>query len=306
MAEMDLGTDDLPLDAGALGQTDEGQSGLADATTDGTPEERFTDETPPDPTDPNYLYWQGAYTKSRQRDREKYGTLEGEHKQFGDVLRNFYTSDEYALQVLRQRFPHLAGRLSLDGAPAPGTGPGQASRAGETPTSGQVEGLLAQSLGEDLAFLAPRLGPVIERVIATAVSSALAPDRQRSEQREAAERKQQEEAIFAKLDGQYPGWEARYATKMQALDAFLGGDALSHPEFGSRHELLLRLLNPDLARVEAARSMGEAARGRVTSGRAGRPGQPNIAEQARAAPNSAEAWEIAAQAALRDWRRGAA
>lgn len=298
MAEMDLGTDDLALDAGALGQTGEGEGVQADALLDGTPEERLGDEAPPDPDDPQYKYWHSAYTKSRQRDREKYRTLEAEHTQFGDVLRNFYTSDEYALQVLRQRFPQLAGRLSLDGASPP--------RSTETPTGGQLEGLLAQSLGEDLAFLAPRLGPVLDRVITAAVSSALAPDRQRNEQRAAAERKTQEDAIFAKLDGQYPGWEARYATKMQALDAFLGSDALAHPEFGNRHELLLRLLTPDLARVEAARSMGDAARGRVTAGRAGRPGQPNIAEQARAAPTNADAWEIAAQAALRDVRRGAA
>lgn len=300
MAEMDFGTDGLALDAGALGQTDESGTGLAEGLSDGTPADRLLaeDGAPGPDDDPQYKYWQGAYTKSRQRDRERYGKLETEHTQFGEVLRNFYTSDEYALQVLRQRFPQLAGRLSLDGATAP--------RTSETPTGGQLEGLLAQSLGDDLAFLAPRLGPVLERVITAAVSSALAPDRQRTEQREAAERKTQEEAIFAKLDGQYPGWEARYATKMQALDAFLGSDALHHPDFGDRHELLLRLLTPDLARVEAARSMGEAARGRVTSGRAGRPGQPNVQEQARAAPNNADAWEIAAQAALRDWRRGAA
>src|SRR5262252_6830479 len=111
MAEFDdLGSDGVVSD-GASVQTGEAMDGQAEPP--GT-QELFSPEQPDDPNDPNWKYWQAAYTRGRQRDRERYGKLEQEHAQFGDVLRNFYTSDEYALQVMRQRFPQLAGRLSLD------------------------------------------------------------------------------------------------------------------------------------------------------------------------------------------------
>src|SRR5262249_46999537 len=115
MAEFDYGTDDRTPGAGADEQTDLGGGGPAAGGPgrheDGTTPDPFSSgEVSDDPNDPQYKRWQAAYTRSRQRDRERYGKMEQEHQQFGQVLRDFYASDEYALQVLRQRFPQLAGR----------------------------------------------------------------------------------------------------------------------------------------------------------------------------------------------------
>src|SRR5262249_14169472 len=183
MAEYDYGTDDLDPGAGASEQTDLG-GGVPAAGDDGTTPDPFSSgEVSDDPNDPQYKRWQAAYTRSRQRDRERYGKMEQEHQQFGQVLRDFYASDEYALQVLRQRFPQLAGRLTTDGAPAGPQAP---------PTSGNGTGgsvytrVLARHLGTDLEWLAPRLAPAIEELTAHLVGSAVRPLEQRDEQRQVA------------------------------------------------------------------------------------------------------------------------
>jgi hypothetical protein len=302
MADTNFGTDDQEPEAGADElQTEQAPGGQTD-----TPEEPGEDAlldkdgtVAPDPTDPNYKYWQGAYTQTRQRDRERYGKLEGEHKQFGDVLRQFYQSDEYALQVLRQRFPQLATKLSLDGTPA--------SEAG-TPTGGstsRVVQLLESKLGSDLAFLAPRLGPVLEEVIRASLTEAITPLHRQTEERAALDRKREEDRLLTEMDSQYPGWEPRYGSKMQDLDAFLGSDQLTHPVYGNRYQLLYKLLNGDQARIDATRAMNHAAHSRLTTGRAGRESQPNIDEQVLKAKSNTEAFMLAAEAAARELgRRG--
>lgn len=302
MAEFDdLGTVEQPLDAGALAQTGEELTGQAEPPPEET--DSLFGEPPPDPNDPNYKYWQGAYTKTRQHDRQRdsqrYGKLESEHQQFGEVLRNFYTSDEYALQVLRQRFPQLASRLSLDGTLSPGTQNGAPS------TEGVLTQHLLAGLDPDLQFLAPRLGPAIEAAMQAYVGQAVRPLQQQTEQQQVATRRAQEDELLAALDSQHPGWEARYGPQMKALDDFLNSDALTHPTFGDKYSLYLRLLNPDLARVDAARSMSAASRARLVTGRAGRTSSPATEQQVLSAKNSAEAFRLAAQAAMQELRRGA-
>jgi hypothetical protein len=280
---------------GAEGQTGDAQTQMTDDQMGEGQGERFTEERPEDPNDPQYKYWQGAYTKTRQRDRERYGQLETEHKQYGDVLRNFYQSDEYALQVLRQRFPQLANQLSFDGT--------RQSQVNTPQTSSQNSAIVAeleQSLGKDLAFLAPSLGPVMEKVVQAATRAALAPYEQRTQQQAEAERKRQEDSLLAQMDSTYPGWEQRYGKDMQELDAFLGGDSLTHPKYGNKYELLMKLVNPDLARIDAAKSMQTAAKSRLTTGRTGRPSQPNLEEQILATKSNADAFQLAVQAALRE------
>lgn len=253
-------------------------------------------ETPADPSDPQYKYWQAAYTKTRQKDRERFGTLEAEHKQFGDVLRQFYQSDEFALQTLRNRFPQLASRLHTDGDPRP---QGQAAAAPHGQTSPVVQ-MLEQRLGDNLAFLAPSLGPVIEEVVRALTQEAVTPLKRQSEAQAAQQRKREEDRLMGEIDQEFPGWEARYAGDMKALDAFLASDELSHPKFGSRYKLLMQALNPDLARIDAAREMERASRGRVTTGRTGRPAQPTIAQDITKAKTNADAFALAAQAAMRE------
>jgi hypothetical protein len=301
MAEHDLGTTlDGDVDESVATTDDAGQAQAEPMTQDGEATDRLLDrhgDGAADPNDPNYKYWQAAYTQTRQRERAQYGKVEAEHKQYGDVLRNFYQDDAYALQVLRQRFPQLANQLSLSG----GT-PGQA--AANTPSRGQqsspVVQLLEQSLGEDLAFLAPRLGPVLEQVIQHGIRSGLAPIEQQTQQQRATERKRQEDALLSSMDSDYPGWEGRYGNDMKELDAFLASDELTHPKWGNKYQLLYRLANSDHARVDAVRSIGEAARNRQTTGRPGRQSQPDPTQDILKAKTNSDAFRLAAEAAMRE------
>ena len=249
-----------------------------------------TEGTPP--TDPVLAqkYWQAAYTKSRQKDREKYGKVETEHKQYQQLLANFYQDEQYAKQVLAQRFPALASQL-LHGGHAP---------VGSPPAPAQTTGLtqqLQQSLGE-FGFLAPALGPVLERVIQEHVQARVAPLEQRTTQQTEQARRTEEERLLADMDGQYPGWEDSYGADMKVLDDFLNSNALSHPRFGSKYALYYKLLNPDAARLDATRQMQDAARRRTSLGRPGTTAAPTIQAQVLTADSRAAAFRLAARHAM--------
>ena len=301
MAEITNGADDLESMDGADEPTDDSQDQM---TGNGQPGGGTTDQLadksgrgPEDPNDPQYKYWQAAYTQTRQRERQHYGQVEQEHKQYGDVLRQFYQSDEYALQVLRQRFPQLAQQLSMDSSRS--ASPGTPSTQPSHQQSAMVQAL-EQRLGKDLAFLAPTLGPVLEDAIQAATRQAVAPIHQQTQQHQEAVRKRQEETLLAEMDSSYPGWESRYGSAMQELDAFFGSDELSHPKYGNKYELMLKILNPDMARIEATREMNKAGKARLTTSRTGRQSTSNIESQVLGAKNNADAFQLAAQAALRE------
>lgn len=309
MAEQDFGADTGDLDAGADEQTDLGTSGQPDGQETGSPQDVLSDGQDVDPNDEQFKHWQGVYTRTRQRDRQRYGKIEQEHQQYGEVLRNFYQSDEYALQVLRQRFPDLASRLTRDGTPVLRETGTRTERAEGDP--GLVS-MLQQHLGEDLAFLAPRLAPALEGVIAQAVRGAMQPIEARSKeqeeavrQREAQSRREQEDALLSQMDTEHPGWEQRFGSDMQDLDNFLNSEALTHPRWGNKYQLLLQLVNPDLPRIDATRRMADAGRSRLTTGRSGRPSQSNTQELIMKARNNSEAFRIAAEQAAQELRRGA-
>jgi hypothetical protein len=297
-------SDETALDDPGAGAGDEsqqtdldegGQAGASEGTQADTLQDR-DGAGPEDPNDPQYKYWQGAFSRTRQHDRERYGKLESEHQQFGEVLRNFYNDDAYALQVLRQRFPQIANQITLsNGTPGPMAGTTRAGSGESLATQ-----LLQDSLGEDLTFLAPRLGPPIERVVDAMVQARLAPFQQQIQQREEQARKSTTDKLMAQLDGQHPGWEARHGKDMRELDAFLGSDQVEHPRFGNRYEILHRVVNPDINRVDAVRSMQNAGRNRLSTGRSGRQSTPDPTEAIVKARTNSEAFRLAAEAAMRD------
>lgn len=239
-------------------------------------------------------YWQGAYTKSRQKDRERYGELESEHTQYKNVLAQFYQNDDYARQVLAQRFPQLASQIQGQS--------GQASPAGESSQTGQSSGLvgrLQQKLGE-FGFLAEGLGSALEEEIESRVQARVGPLEQRTAQHTESQRKAEEDKLLAEMDGKYPGWEDSFGAQMRELDDFLGGNALNHSRFGNKYELYYRLLNPDAARSDAIREMGNAARRRTGLSRTGRSSAPNIGDQIRKAESNADAFALAAKSAMEE------
>jgi hypothetical protein len=90
---------------------------------------------------------------------------------------------------------------------------------------------------------------------------------------------------------------------MNELLGFLRSPALTHPQFGSKLDLLHGIATGGArARVAAAESMAAAARNRTTTGQSGRSVTPNVAEQARSARTNQDAIDIAAKAAIESLR----
>ena len=276
-------------DLGEMG-SDEPSGDAAADTTDETEDyisEYARGDVPDDPSEA-HKYWQAAATRWRRADREKYGRIEDEHGKYRDMLAQFYQNDDYARQVLAQRFPELAASIR---------GPGQPTRS-QTPTSPDTfVSELEQSLG-DYGFLAQALGPALSQLIDKHVQSRIAPIEQRTTQQADQARRLQENELLSAMDTKYEGWEESYGAKMRELDDFLASDALTHPVFGSKYELYYRMLQPDAARVAAAREMGEAAKRRTSLGRTGRTPASNVQDEVRKADLSdAEAFQLAAKAA---------
>lgn len=268
--------------------------------TDADPGEAATgDEVPtlgeaPGDDDPQgqaaYRHWQGVFTRHRERDVAENRKLRDEHAQFSDVLARFNRDDDFALGILRERFPHLATQLA-----------GQSS-AQRQPQAGQqgttAADLLQQHLGQDLGFLAPSLAPAIEAVVNQLVGSKVGPLEQRISKQSEEARQREEDRLMVKMDSINEHWRERYGADMKELDDFMAGDALEHPKFGSKYELYHKLLNPDAARIEAARGMGNAARRAVRTGRSGETPAPNVAQQMARASNDKAAWDLAVNAAI--------
>jgi hypothetical protein len=232
-------------------------------------------------------YWRSAYTQSRQKDRAKYSKMEGEHQQYQQLLANFYQDDNYAMQVIRQRFPNLANQMSQSG---------QGQQTTQAGNNSDLTQQLQQSLGE-FGFLAEQLGPALDRFVEARVNERVGPIEQRATQQTAAQRKDKEQELLAAMDGKFPGWEDRYGTEMEELDRFLASDALTHPKFGSKYELYFKLVNPDAARADAIKAMAGAAKRRTGFSRSGRNSVPNIDEQVRKAESSSDAFRLAAKLA---------
>jgi hypothetical protein len=234
---------------------------------------------------------QASFTKARQKDRES-------ARQAADkaaMVDKFYNDPSYARQVLEQLAPQLGYTLS----PVTRT-PGQQGTAPALPTSTEgITDLLTQKLGPDLAFLAPALAPAIADAVQQSTRAAVAPLEHRAVAQTQAQRQADEDRLMAELDTEFPGWEEQYGADMQELDRFLASEALTHPKFGSKYSVYLKLLNPSAAKVEAIRGMQQAGRNRVGTGRVGRPAATNVIDQIRKV-NLEQGWNEAWQMAIQN------
>lgn len=299
-----------PFESGAdLGgaHDDQGTAPGADA-----PDEEMTDDTPgteqgtPPPAedtffDPTALapelqdQWkrmQASFTKKRQEDR----TAARQFSQKAELVDKFYSDRDYARKVVQQIAPYLGLQIqpASGGTPAPQGTP----QGGQPGSSQELESELAQSLGQDLGFLAKPLAQVLGRVIEHRVKDALSPFEQQTVLQQQRSQQQEEDEALATMDSQYPGWE-QHQTQMQALDTFLRSGKHRHPVFGTRQEALYKLVTGGaMARVDAAKAMGQAAKNRTTTGRAGRQTAstlPDTLRQANREQGWNQAWALAAQ-----------
>jgi hypothetical protein len=175
---------------------------------------------------------QASFTKARQKDRES-ARQSAEKAAMAD---KFCNDPAYARQVLE----HLAPQLGYTLAPRTGTPTGQQGNPAALPTSTEgITDLLTHQLSPDLAFLAPALAPAIEHVVQQSTRAAIAPLEHRAVAQMQAQRQQQEDALLAELDTEFPGWEEQYGADMQELDRFLASEALTHPKFGNKYQVYL-------------------------------------------------------------------
>jgi hypothetical protein len=291
-AEDTASQDDLDASQGADGAAGE-------MTEAGTPpadkEEAFFDPAQLAPElQAQWKSMQGAFTKRMQGFRAKEKEL-GQVTEKAALVDRFYKDPAYALQVMQQMAPQLGLTLGR-GTGTPAGQPGNPATA--SPSTGLAE-LLTEKLGPDLAFLAPALAPAIEHVVEQRTRAAVAPLEQRAVAQTQAQRQAEEDALMAALDTEHPGWEEQYGADMQALDAFLASNALTHPKFGNKYQLYLSLLNPSAAKAGAVRDMQAAARNRVGTGRPGRPAASNVIDQIRQA-NLKDGWNAAWDLAIKN------
>jgi hypothetical protein len=228
---------------------------------------------------------QASFTKRRQEDRQ----TARQSSQKAALVDKFYNDRDYALRVVQQVAPYLGLQLSpMSG----GTPAGQGTPQGGHGQSQDLESELQSSLGQDLGFLAKPLAQVLGRVIENRVKDALSPFEQQTLQQRQQSQQQEEDEALAAMDSQYPGWE-QHQTQMQQLNAFLQSGKNRHPVFGTRHEALYKLVTGGaMARVDAAKAMGQAARNRTTTGRAGRQTASNLTDTLRKA-NREQGWNQA-------------
>ncbi len=293
MADDVFGADEAldPVDPapGEPGATDEGTALTDPAPPPADPaEEPFMDpaDMPPE-VQAHFRRMQASFTKRMQGMREK-------EKSLGDkatMVDKFWNDPAYALQVVQQIAPHLG----LDIRPTAKT-PGQQGTSPALPNSTEgLTALLTEKLGPDLAFLAPALAPAVLQT----VQATVAPLEQRAVAQTQAQRQAQETALMAELDTEHPGWEETYGAQMQELDRFLASDSLSHPTFGSKYQVLLRLLNPAAATRDAVRNLQQAPKNRVGTGRTGRPAASNIVDTIRKT-HQEDGWNAAWQVAIKN------
>lgn len=239
-------------------------------------------------------YWQAALTRARQKDREKTGTLTEEHRKYAEVLRNFFADDQYAMQVIKQRFPQVAHQIMQQ----QGTGTPAVSQGTQSDAHGKLVSLLQGKLGSDLGFLAPALADAMQ----AAVGDAMAPLHQQTRTQQEQSRRREEESLMAEMDSAFPGWEDQHGQDMQELNRFLTSNELTHPKYGNRYSLLYKMTNKDQARIDAVQGMQKAQQSRVGTGRTGRVSPANTIEQIQKATTKSDAFRLAAEAAIAEMR----
>ena len=275
--KMDIGDEEVGGDAASVTEASDPQTSVGEQRSSPADEPFFDPASLAPELQEQWKRMQASFTKGRQRDREtaRVATESGRAAAEKAAMVDRFNSDrEFALATIMQMAPQL-GLTVAQGQQRTSTLPERTSET-STQSLAAIESNLRERLGKDLEFMAPVLARSVMESARAAADDQMAPLRQRldGDQQRAREQAQQqrnaEEArIIEGLDARMPEWQERYGARMRELDAFLASPALSHPEFGSKHELYLRLLNPAGFRADAVRDMQRAAGNRIATGRSG-------------------------------------
>ena len=232
-----------------------------------------------------YGKMQGAYTRKTQ-------TL-AQAREAAQLVERFNSDPEFARQTILSR----AGQLGLNLA-QPGQQPGHAQNTAKTMPPDLVEAVKA-NLSPELQWMAPALAASQW----AGMQMALQPIKEQQETVSRSTRNQQYDTLAAQLSEKAPGWE-QHEEEMNALLAFLQSPQMTDRRFGSKLDLLHRLVAGEgQATAEAARRMGQAVKTRMPAGQPMASPQPNVAELVRKPKQNQEAWDVAAKFAISELQR---
>ena len=228
---------------------------------------------------------QGAYTRKTQNIAEL--------RKQAAIVDRFNSDPDFARQTIQQR----AGQLGIQ-VGQPGPQPGLPSGTAQNVPPQLVEAVKS-NLSPELQWMAPALAASQW----AGMQMALQPIQQQQAQTQQSTRDQEYDTLAAQLSGKSPGWE-QHEEDMLALDAFMQSPKMTDRRFGSKLELLHKLIvGNGQATAEAARRMGAAALSRNPAGSPMASQVPNIAEQVRKPKSNQDAWDIAAKHAISELAR---
>lgn len=225
-------------------------------------------------------------------------------KATGKLAREREALERDADRQLAQRYksdPEFRRQFILEQAQQLGLLPAGA-QPGAAPT--QADPRLVAAIEAQLAPELKWIAPSIAAAQTVGYQAFVQPLHQ---QREAERRSQFDQEWSTETQAmatKYPGWDAHEDDIAELAEFLVKSDRFTHPKFGSKLELLYRMVTNNAAAVaEANRRAGDAVRARVTTGQSGRTAVPNIDERVRAAKTRREAMEIAAADAIAEAKR---
>ena len=235
---------------------------------------------------PIWKRMQSAYTKKMQeiaavRDQAQ-------------IVERFYNDRDFAFQTVAQW-------AAQNGFAVQPIGAQQHQQAQLTPQQQQGQGDLPPGLVEQVKnSLPPELQWMAEsqaKAQWAAAQMLLKPLVQQTQQQQRQAVEQEWDKLADELSQQAPGWE-EHENEMTELYDFLQSQKLSHPKFGSKHQLLYNLVTSNAAATaQVAKRMTQAAKNRPASGISTGKTASNLSDRIKQAKTSQDAFRLAAQAA---------
>lgn len=247
-------------------------------------EESFIDPSElPEDLKPHWKRMHSAFSKAMKGNKDL--------REKAELVDRFQTDQQFAVATaadVLQRAGYTV-QQAAQGGPA----------AGSTVTAPrELVAAIKSQLSPELQWMADSLA----NAQWASAQLTLGPYAKKQEDERQRSRSEAYEAMAEDLSEKHPGWE-EHEEDMDALLKFLQSDQQTHRRFGSKLELLLRMVNPAAAIAEAQQRQAEAARSRTMTGRPARHSGPDASERIVKAKTEQEAWDIAAKEAIAELER---
>lgn len=268
-----------------------GVEGASDGDGKAQPEESFIDPgSLPEELKPHWKRMHGTFSREM-------GKIKDSKKKIEDYDR-FMSDPEYAKQTILAYASRLG--LTVTEAQAAAQYLASAPETSQSVKSADAPPELVQAVKERLTPELQWMADSIASAHWAANKMTLAPVLKRFEQDHKERVDKEYEELAEELSLKVPGWEDK-EEEMDEMLAFLENTSqFRHPTYGSKLELLYNLATGNTrATQEAINRFSHAARNRSGISSAGRQSMPDISEKIVKAKTEQEAWDIAADAALK-------